>query len=463
MHAKPQSGSFNTRMLLLEYQSISCCALPSPSNHMRFPHAQVTLERRTCVACRYCPNSAQPNDTGTPLFHSISTPLLKKTLLAPLCCQRMDHGCVCAEVRNSTVSIISIYYAHAVDALQGLRRQSPYVPLRAKLCRWYACMRRTDVLGFFVELILATCLRMPPQMTKLKPSPPKSRRSIRTDRCSLWVCRSEAIIYVATWAGRGSVEKRLFSTESVRLFVVVPSNLCLPTSAHSHTRTHTQAVSIGNPFNLVGLSYWLKYHAKLTQSSMLGSLKQQLVNNQGVLQTHELVDVRRLLKAMSYRELVKRLHFRLHGGNESLDAYMIRSSSHDVVQVCFSSSAALARSRAIRALLKQCPLTKQTTPQHIKVPLLCITASDDPVVHPGMCPYESFHAYVQNNAQRHQPNVEPNSLRHSLTHSQQSLHPAGQDAERRSPGLPRTESFREQHVVRAGLDFPKAHNFANET
>lgn len=43
------------------------------------------------------------------------------------------------------------------------------------------------------------------------------------------------------------------------------------------------AVSVGNPFNLVGLSYLLKYHSLTAQFALLGDMKRKIRQNNEVL------------------------------------------------------------------------------------------------------------------------------------------------------------------------------------
>jgi len=118
------------------------------------------------------------------------------------------------------------------------------------------------------------------------------------------------------------------------------------------------AVALGNPWNLVGLSYYLKYHARVIDWGLRQSLKENIRTNFHTLDSHKNLDPKRMLACASYREITKRFHLKLYGYSH-LDRYLEESSSCHVLK-------------------------------YVDVPLLCVNAEDDPVCPPGLIPFEEF-------------------------------------------------------------------------
>eukprot|EP01006_Ploeotia_vitrea_P065633 TRINITY_DN93565_c0_g1_i1.p1 TRINITY_DN93565_c0_g1~~TRINITY_DN93565_c0_g1_i1.p1 ORF type:complete len:711 (+),score=315.53 TRINITY_DN93565_c0_g1_i1:89-2134(+) len=145
------------------------------------------------------------------------------------------------------------------------------------------------------------------------------------------------------------------------------------------------AATLGNPWNLVGLSYWLKYHGRTSDWSLRTTLCGMIERNSKIIDEAGF-DAQALLKCTTYRQIVNRFHHIVWGqpsGYKHLDEYMHASSSAHVVQ-------------------------------YTQVPLLCINADDDPIVPPGLIPYEAFD---------HNPNLVLAKMKHGGHHAFIGMNP----------------------------------------
>jgi predicted alpha/beta-fold hydrolase len=127
-------------------------------------------------------------------------------------------------------------------------------------------------------------------------------------------------------------------------------------------------VSLNNPYNLVGEGYYLKFAAKSVEQFLLGTMKSMIERNRSVIE-QEGLDVPRLLRASTYRELVRNYDFPLYKDNVTrrhsldrevhLDDFLHEGSSmHEM--------------------------------RFIDVPTLCLHSEDDPVCPVGLVPFEEF-------------------------------------------------------------------------
>jgi uncharacterized protein len=120
------------------------------------------------------------------------------------------------------------------------------------------------------------------------------------------------------------------------------------------------AVILGNPFNMCGVSYYMKYGSKIVDVVFLGMLKKMVRANEERIRDAG-VDVDAILASQTCRELFRRYHFAAHKRDDwnTMDEMLIHGSS--------------------------CYYVK-----YIKTPTLFLHCADDPVCPPALCPFEAF-------------------------------------------------------------------------
>lgn len=111
-----------------------------------------------------------------------------------------------------------------------------------------------------------------------------------------------------------------------------------------------------NPFDLVQLGYWGEIFSRGADFAMRTDISMMLQRNRDVLASA--VDVDDLLRARSYRDLCRQFHCVIHA-QDDLDTMLAASSC--------------------------APLLR-----HVRTPMLCVSAADDPVVNPMVIPFSTF-------------------------------------------------------------------------
>lgn len=164
------------------------------------------------------------------------------------------------------------------------------------------------------------------------------------------------------------------------------------------------AASLGNPFNLLGVSYFFLFAARLCDWSMRGHEQSLLLKNADVIHEHAQtsgipIDISKLSKASSYREIVENYHAPMHLKPTKV---VIADQEHAMDHSTARLDLYLLRSSSTYAL------------PHVKIPLLCVTADDDPVVPPELVPYETFN---------HNPHIVMARTKHGGHHAYLSWNP----------------------------------------
>lgn len=111
-----------------------------------------------------------------------------------------------------------------------------------------------------------------------------------------------------------------------------------------------------NPFNLVQLGYWGEIFSRGADFAMRTDISMMIQRNRDVLASA--VDVDGLLRARSYRELCRQFHCVVHA-QDDLDTMLSASSCAPLLG-------------------------------HVRTPMLCVSAADDPVVNPMVIPFATF-------------------------------------------------------------------------